>query len=622
MFSELSKKLKLCYYSTLQQTIECDNDPIYKLISDFSDILSLMESEKEETMKFLFFNKSIVNKILEESEEEIELKSKENYQLSELFYLNLLMMENTELINFIYPIDYIYEINIYKRNISTKEMIKKIIISKIVIELVNNYIESDEYRFQDANELELLADENDKDNPDYINENRNLFSSLKIRINPNYNIIELYINIISDLIKSKKFQNPDFTHIENLVKDLELESIYLTKKMLDELYKLLDIKNNNIKPYMILKIEDFLDSKKINFYYFLLKYIFKNSFYIYQVPLLSRTRKTIIKLINNNFNQLNVFNVNDFKENIEYVIRTLTDSEYYYKKYIEFDEKPLNEVLSYYKKYFYESKREDINILNNIIKTKNNTAVKNYLEDLDHAKKMIIRFSIINYLYNLRRKHDNLPKTENEFKKAIDGWDTLETMIKRKKFKKMIRRCKIELINFFNDSNNKDILLKIFNQETYDYFIKENLKYLDEKKYIRDLNDIKELDDPKIIIKKVTETTDEDALKIKSEKQLIEENQSTNLNNINTKDDYYVQKVTKTNFKYVILKDLGSNDNNLLYINKKVSQIKIIEFIKIIEDFSYPAEFIKELSNGFFVTANSSGGLKNNLYIYNKIVIK
>ena len=618
MFSELSKKLKLCYYSTLQQTIECDNDPIYKLISDFSDILSLMESEKEETMKFLFFNKSIVNKILEESEEEIELKSKENYQLSELFYLNLLMMENTELINFIYPIDYIYEINIYKRNISTKEMIKKIIISKIVIELVNNYIESDEYRFQDANELELLADENDKDNPDYINENRNLFSSLKIRINPNYNIIELYINIISDLIKSKKFQNPDFTHIENLVKDLELESIYLTKKMLDELYKLLDIKNNNIKPYMILKIEDFLDSKKINFYYFLLKYIFKNSFYIYQVPLLSRTRKTIIKLINNNFNQLNVFNVNDFKENIEYVIRTLTDSEYYYKKYIEFDEKPLNEVLSYYKKYFYESKREDINILNNIIKTKNNTAVKNYLEDLDHAKKMIIRFSIINYLYNLRRKHDNLPKTENEFKKAIDGWDTLETMIKRKKFKKMIRRCKIELINFFNDSNNKDILLKIFNQETYDYFIKENLKYLDEKKYIRDLNDIKELDDPKIIIKKVTETTDEDAIKIKSEKQLIEENQSTNLNNINTKDDYYVQKVTKTNFKYVILKDLGSNDNNLLYINKKVSQIKIIEFIKIIEDFSYPAEFIKELSNGFFVTANSSGGLKNNLYIYNK----
>ncbi len=618
MISKLSKKLDLCYYSTLQRPIECDNDPISKLIFDFSDILSILESEKEETMKFLYFNKSIVNKILGESEEEIKLKSKKNYQLSELFYLNLLMMENTELVNFIYPIDYIYEINFYKRNISAKEMIKKIIISKIVIELINNYTESDEYRLHDANELELLADENSKDNPDFINENKILFSSFNIRINPNNNINEFYIKIISDLIKSNSFENPDIINMYRLVQDLELESIYLTKKMLDELYKLLDIKDNNIKTYMILKKEDFLDCKKINFYYFLLKYIFKNSFYIYQVPLLSRTRKTIIKLMNNNFNQLSVFNVNEFKENIEYVIRTLTDSEYYYKKYLEFDEKPLMEVLSYYKKYFFESRKEDINIIEKIIKSKNNTAVKNYLEDLDNAKKMIIKFPIINYLYSLRRKYDNIPKSENEFKNAIDGWGILETMIKRKKFKKMIKTCKIALINFFNDSNNKDSLLKIFNQETYDYFIKENLKYLDEKKYKKDLNDIKELNDPKNNIKKGMETTEGDNIKLKSEKQLIEENQNSNLNNINTKDDTYVQKVIKTNFNYMILKDFESNDNNLLYINKKVSQINIIEFIKIIEDFSSPAEFIKELSNGFFVTANGSGGIKNNLYIYNK----
>ena len=50
-----------------------------------------------------------------------------------------------------------------------------------------------------------------------------------------------------------------------------------------------------------------------------------------------------------------------------------------------------------------------------------------------------------------------------------------ECMIKDKKIKKIAKIDKKILFEFFSDENNKDLLLKIFNQESYEYFLKENM---------------------------------------------------------------------------------------------------------------------------------------------------
>ena len=92
-----------------------------------------------------------------------------------------------------------------------------------------------------------------------------------------------------------------------------------------------------INDYKINDIEDFFEEKKINFYYILIKYIFKNSFFIYHIPLLFETRNTIIKIIKTKrtefLSHLNIENINLFIK-INYIIKFFLDSNYYYNIFI------------------------------------------------------------------------------------------------------------------------------------------------------------------------------------------------------------------------------------------------------------------------------------------------
>ena len=87
----------------------------------------------------------------------------------------------------------------------------------------------------------------------------------------------------------------------------------------------------NINKYMISE-EDLDNDKKINLYYILLKYIFKEKIYIYQIALLLKARKSIIKLLKSKNNFLENLN-EDNKERLEDIIKIIIDSEYYKKKY-------------------------------------------------------------------------------------------------------------------------------------------------------------------------------------------------------------------------------------------------------------------------------------------------
>jgi hypothetical protein len=601
MISETSQKLNLCYYSTLQNPIIFENDPISKLIYNYSDILSIIQSEKDEIMKFLYFNKSSINKILYKTEEEIKIEHLKNIKLSELFYLSFLIMDSKELVNYLYPINLLYEISNFQRS-NNKEFLKKIILSKIVILLVYNYRESNLFKFQEMNELEILEEDNEEKIKECKLDKNNNLKPLYLGSIKNYEIYDFYTKIIVDIIKSKAFENNEMKSIYNVIKELELDTIYITKDIYDELFNLLNVNEKRIKKYMILNKNDLSDEKKINFYYFLLKYIFKNSFYIYQIPLFLNTRKIIINLIiKNNFNQLFLCGVNDYKDKIEYVIRALTDSEYYYKKYIDFDVEPLKTVLFYYKNFLFESKKEDINIIEKIIETKQINTNKNYLKDLVIARKMNNIFPVIKYIYDLKRIKEKIQKNEEGMKKCVEGWAKIEIMIKSGKFKKMIKSMKKALINYFKDINNKAILLKIFEIDTYFNFIEKNIDFLNFDNYLIDLNNISDL------------YNDNESISKKTKNEKLIENEII----------YFIkQKIIKTNFSYTLINKLDENENNLLNINKKVSESKVLELVKIIDQFDYPVEFIKELSNGFFICGTGGGKNKNALYVYNQSCVK
>ena len=137
-------------------------------------------------------------------------------------------------------------------------------------------------------------------------------------------------------------------------------------------------------------------------------------------------------------------------------------------------EDELKEILNYYKNYFFESKIDDIKTIENALKKREYEMgyLEKYAKDLDEIKKMNIIYPIINLLYNSR--YEGKIKIEEEFNKISSGWKDIEEMITRKKIRKMRKDDKIILIKYFNDEKNKDLLLKIFSQDSYEFFKKES----------------------------------------------------------------------------------------------------------------------------------------------------
>ena len=189
-----------------------------------------------------------------------------------------------------------------------------------------------------------------------------------------------------------------------------------------------------ITKYIIQSKEDLFKEDKINFYYFLFKYILKNVSYIYQFPFLLKTRKKIIEIFKSNELSYDFIN-NNIKEKFEYIIKSL-DINYYYEK-IPKDMMKIQEILKYYKEYLFISKKEDINILNDIIKNRKGN-YNNYLKDYELAKKMNDRIAIIKYLFC----ENNKKYSENEINEFAKTWKSLEKMIIDKRIKKINKNKK------------------------------------------------------------------------------------------------------------------------------------------------------------------------------------
>ena len=209
------------------------------------------------------------------------------------FYLVLLINHKKDYINYIYSFDYIRQI--YLVAIDKKQkLFRKLILNKIIFELINNYKGMENCKEED--ELnEMLKHCNEKVENILIHL-KNIGLQFDLSDIKSKRIDEIYNEIIIYLIQYDKFESEDYAL--NIIKQLDLESIKITNIMFDNLKIFFNKKEADLKKkYGISSKNDLSDKTKINFYYFLFRYILKNPLYIYQIPFLLKNRKNIKSMI-------------------------------------------------------------------------------------------------------------------------------------------------------------------------------------------------------------------------------------------------------------------------------------------------------------------------------------
>ena len=565
--NKMIRKANLILSYFIQQivfVIYAAKDPLRNIISNFNDIQSILNAKDDlNTTKLLFFNHIKIHDILYKEEEIIQINYNEYKKgLAYNFYLNLLINENPTIINYSYTIDFIKEVNNER---PTKNYEYKIIFhSKCVIDLINNYRQTEEYNYDiDEHALKSIEEENKQ----MIQKNLNVFYYNKLKYGFNdileRKIDEIYIEIINQLITTKL---DDFDFITNIFEQLELIDIDITGKMLEKLRKNLNDKKY-IKDFYISRIEDLYDEKRINFYFFLVKYVLKWSIFFDSFPFLLKTKKFFLELLKkqiiNLYSERNKCNI----EKIEYIIKKLLDSEYYWQIYLNKKNLILKEVLIYYKEYKFETKKEDIKIIEGINIKNNNDNLEKYMLDYDIAKRLNIRKPIINYLYKTK---NNEKKSEKQINNDVISLNELEKMISEHEFINIKKANQINLFKFFKDSNNKDYLLKIFDEKDYECFIKfmeQNInENVEQKQLINGNKNIKE-----------KQIDNKQNIEVGNYSKILEEIKSTNYksnSNINNKKDI-ISNVNKNKIMNLeapspYIKESINNNIIMEFLNKNI----------------------------------------------------
>jgi len=483
---KFSSKSHLCYKLTLINPVENKDDPMFNIVNSYEMVKEIYFNYKEDNIKFIYFHKDKVHKFLYEEEEEIEINDLPN-NISELFYLDLLILDNRESINYKYSIEIIRNANNLNKNTNFK--LKKIIISKIILTLIYNfrgYEEYDEEFSDELNEIENENIDNIKNNLEILKEyNFNYdFNDIK-----NAKIDFIYLYIIISLIQQNKFK--DYNSTEEILNQLNVDSINITEEMFKGLSEEINEKKNNfLNEYMINDLNDLKNEKLINFYYFIIVKILKNPIYIKKIDFLEKNRKNLIKLVKNNNNKIINLKLSlDTKNKIKSILKTICN-DYFYEKYInvQIPEKK-NEESFIIVDSQYNPNDIDKSEINNYSKPHGNDELKeekkltegilieekeepNETEDIE--KKTKCKYEIAEQLINytvikisIVQKENGGPRIKSE--KFFYGKDKNQIEIQRKDL------C--ENANYDElteeDKKNKDALILYKNYKRYLLFIKE-----------------------------------------------------------------------------------------------------------------------------------------------------
>ena len=424
-------------------------DPILE-VYNYKEI-QMLENNISELLKIklIYFNKDKNHNSLYQDEKFIYIYSNDNtYSLAYCFYLSLLINDKKAYINYVYNIKFINDIFEIMKNLSNN--LRKKIFSKNIIILINNYIGTEEYEEQEKKELneKLTICEKNIDNLDNLD---NLDLIPIIDDIKNKDMEEIYSAIISCLLLSNNFEN--YEKIYNIIKDVELESIDLTKKMIEDLSILFNENEEQFREYEIFETNDLFNIKKINFYYILFKVILKNQLNINQIPFLFKNKKRILKFIKSKYDissQINKIKESFTKEKIEFAINFFLDL-YYYRQFTT-AEKTKSSILKEKTKsiIFIEVNDED-NEENNPLFT--NLGKDEWVQILNNSTftLQIGNKSSCEYIKIVYGKND-IYINYNDFKKIIQN----EKYKKQKYFSDFIKFSKFleDIKLFFNKSFN------------------------------------------------------------------------------------------------------------------------------------------------------------------------
>lgn len=524
----LFSRESLVYNATLSHPIENEvknnNDPINKILNflKFENIKKIIQLPDKDIYLFLYFNRHIIHLVLYENEEFIFINENKIKELKDIFYISLLIKENDFIINYIYSINFLKKLNEIQK--IEKKGIKKIFISKIIINLIENYEKMDDL---DNNNYINELDKYNNDNLKTIHDNIDLLKQFNLNEKDilTKNIDELYSIIINNLIINQKLDESEFT--KDIIEQLDLKSINITKIIFDGLVKILNKEKDYIKKYSILEYEDLFNNKKLTFYYILIKDILKSDFYIYKIPLLIEIKNNILKIRNNNKYEF-LFNGSQKKEvkiKIEYLFKAFS----IYNDYLM--HKSLK-VKKYNEQYISNLNSSTENISTNNINHKND---KNVLDFNNNNNYSISTFSNSFGFYkgkSYKREKEN----------SLRSFESFEDTIKSEREEK--------LIEFKND-----ICFQIMTNSTFTFKIikisgKNTIKY-------------------NHITYNSKEKIDIDTLKKKSSNnEIIDYNYKKFLSNLTELENKFKDKVEKNNFLCQIKYEIDNFINKTFYINR------------------------------------------------------
>ena len=630
-----SLKLSLSYQIILLGIIDNNNDPFTKILSEllkYKDIEEILNKKEKNALKFYYFNRKKISTILYDEEIQLDVDYFKDFikiekDLSPLIYLYLLLNYNENSVDYIYSIDSIKQINDLQ-NDNKDKIYKKLIISKIILVLINNYKQTDNYDEEEEEDLNKIED----DNNNFINKNINALNEIGFEMDKKIfiskNIDEIYSEIIKNLIISKKFD--DYNYIYNIVNELDLENINITKIIFDKIYETLDNKSNS-EYYMISNIDELIDEKKINFYYILFKYILKYSIYIYQNDFLKSMKKNILKIVKDDklYHSLNNIKDLNFKERIQYTINIFTDSKYYSEKYINNKNNSELSLLS------------DTNLSsNNLLQTSNNinSSFKNDSISKETSsnineenQKSNIPYQILNkssFIFEINEKreikfilNDNIKIDDKVI--AFDDLKSLHLPENDEKLQKSFEK----FLNFF--SNFKNLYInKVEHNNKLKIFFEFNIEKENEndKFYNITLNYSLDFQEKNIGKYKTFNILNLDKDLLSKNDGFIHLLKKINeLTKYNNKDKKKKKKESKSGQTYPVSD--SSKYNNIIFPNIEINPIlkkeiensfnkdnkyQILELIQIIGEHKKNAEIIIETKNHNLITMDSN----NELYLY------
>ena len=330
-------KINIWYDFTLNFPEENDknnNNPIFKLISNFNEIKNL-EQKKKDFLKVLYFNRFKIHQILYKEDETLTINDDEinNNEFHSFFYLALLIEEDINLVNYKYSYKLIKKIN-EMQDQENNLIIKKILMAKIILILISNYEHSEFEEVEYDEDINRILANYKTSNKKIIKDNKNILNKFNLEVDKvlwELKLEEVYSEILKCLVIENKWNQSEY--MENIINDIDLKNINLTKVMFDKLCEVLKSGKTYLKDYSFSEYEDIFNENKISFYHYLFKYILKCDIYIFQIPFLFKTRNIIMKILNNNIEEFRkTMKEKKNDSNLINVLKVFIEYDYYLDK--------------------------------------------------------------------------------------------------------------------------------------------------------------------------------------------------------------------------------------------------------------------------------------------------